>query len=143
LHGSTDYYRKNLIESYFPLKYHKVIQELIETLKNETLIPSFECEVYKHDGSLIPVEISTSAITLNNQEMLLSIIRDVSAKKEMERNLTNVGTLIETRERKKLAADLHDNVGPLLSSMNMYLSVLSRKEELIPYDETLNDIRRI
>jgi signal transduction histidine kinase len=75
--------------------------------------------------------------------MLLSIIRDVSAKKEMERNLTNVGTLIETRERKKLAADLHDNVGPLLSSMNMYLSVLSRKEELIPYDETLNDIRRI
>lgn len=143
LHGSTDYYRKNLIESYFPLKYHKTIRELIETLKNETLIPSFECEVYKHDGSLIPVEISTSAITLNNQEMLLSIIRDISAKKEMERNLTNVGTLIETRERKKLAADLHDNVGPLLSSMNMYLSVLSRKEELIPYDETLNDIRRI
>lgn len=143
LHGSRDYYKENIIESYFPKKHQKLVMDMITSLKDESSIPSFECEVFKHDKTIVPVEISTSLITLNQMQLLLCIIRDISIKKEMERNITNVGTLIETRERRKLAADLHDNVGPLLSSMNMYLSVLSRKEDLQPYQEMLSDIRRI
>jgi signal transduction histidine kinase len=34
----------------------------------------------------------------------------------------------EERERLKLAGDLHDDVGPLLSSLNMYLSLLGRPQ---------------
>jgi PAS domain S-box-containing protein len=143
LHGSTDYPKQNVIESYFPVEYHTMVKNLARNLNEGESIPTFECELYKHNGDLVPVEFSTSIILLKQTPMLLCIIRDISTRKEMERLLTKVGTQIETRERRKLAADLHDNVGPLLSSMNMYLSVLSRKDELQTYSEVMNNIRRI
>jgi len=143
LHGSTDYPKQNVLNSYFPAEYHKMVLGLIKNIEEGLSIPTFECELFKHNGDLVPVEVSTSVINLKHTPMLLCTIRDISAKREMERTLTKVGTQIETRERRKLAADLHDNVGPLLSSMNMYLSVLSRKDELKPYTETMTDIRRI
>lgn len=72
-----------------------------------------------------------------------ALVYDVSERKEMERQLTQIGIRIETRERRQLAADLHDNVGPLLSSMNMYLSTLSRKPEIAPHAALVNDVRDI
>ncbi len=143
LHGSRDYPTQDILNTYFPKEYHKLVGKLLTDMKSGLSIPSFDCEVIKHDGTTVNVEISTSTITYRNEPMLLCTIRDISSKKEMERMLNNVSTQIETRERKRLAADLHDNVGPLLSSMNMYLSVLSRKDDLQPYSETLNDIKRI
>jgi PAS domain S-box-containing protein len=143
LHGSKNYPRKNILDSYFPVAYHQKIIELVKLLTQGISIRTIECEMYRYDKTFVSVEISTSAIVLKNNAMFLSIIRDNSTKKEMDRMLTKVGTQIETRERRKLAADLHDNVGPLLSSMNMYLSVLSRKDELQPYTEVMDDIRRI
>lgn len=143
LHGSREYYQQDILNSYFPKEYHKLVNKLLTNMKSGLSVPSFDCEVIKHNGATATVEISTSAITYKHEPMLLCTIRDISSKKEMERTLNNVSTQIETRERKKLAADLHDNVGPLLSSMNMYLSVLSRKDDLRPYSDTLNDIKRI
>jgi PAS domain S-box-containing protein len=62
---------------------------------------------------------------------------------DLEKQITYTGIQVETRERRRLASDLHDNVGPLLSSMNMYLSSLSRKPEMKSYADTLNNIHRI
>ncbi len=143
LNGSREYHKQDILDSYFPKEYHKFVYKLLTDMKSGSSIPSFDCEMINHNGTTVNVEISTSTITYRNEPMLLCTIRDISGKKEMERTLNNVSTQIETRERKKLAADLHDNVGPLLSSMNMYLSVLSRKEDLRPYSDTLNDIKRI
>lgn len=143
LHGSTDYPKNKVLHSYFPPEYHNKILGLVRNLESGLSIPTVECEVYRHNGTLVPIEISTSVVTIKQTSMLLCTLRDISEKREMERMITNVGTQIETRERRKLASDLHDNVGPLLSSMNMYLSVLSRKEELQPYYDVLSDIKRI
>jgi len=67
----------------------------------------------------------------------------VQEMRNLEKQITYTGIEVETRERRKLASDLHDNVGPLLSSMNMYLSSLSRKPEIQMYSGILDDIRRI
>lgn len=143
LHGSADFPRENIIEAYFPPKYQQLISGFMKNLQSGISIPTFECETYNHKKECIQSEISVSIITLGQEQLLLCIIRDISIKKEMKRLLAKVGSQIENRERRKLAADLHDNVGPLLSSMNMYLSVLSRKKELQTYHEILDDIRRI
>ena len=143
LHGSTDCSRQNVLEAYFLSEYHKLIANQLHDIQKGISIPPIECELFRYDKNVVPVEISTSVITLKGDSMLLCIIRDISMRKEMEQMLVKVGTQIELRERKRLAADLHDNVGPLLSSMNMYLSVLLRKDQLHPYVEIMNDIRRI
>jgi signal transduction histidine kinase len=63
--------------------------------------------------------------------------------RNIEKQITYTGIQVETNERRKLASDLHDNVGPLLSSMNMYLSSLARKPEVQLYSDTITNIRRI
>lgn len=133
----------DIIETFVPVTHQNRIYKLLSQLKESGTISTFECELYKFDQSIISVEISSSNIVQNGETLFLCIIRDISARKQMERMLTQVGIQIENRERRKLAADLHDNVGPLLSSMNMYLSTLSRKRELEPHMEVVSDVRRI
>jgi len=143
LFGSKDFPRKNVIQSFFPPKYQTLIIEQVNYLRSGISIPTLECEIYNVKKEKVPVEISTSVVTLNNKPHLLTMARDISIHKEMRRLLAKASSHIENRERRKLASDLHDNVGPLLSSMNMYLSVLARKEELQPHKEILDDIKRI
>jgi len=141
--GSHNLTKENILNHYIPPKYHDSLIEHFIQLKDSKSTPTFESELIKEDGTLIPVEFSSSIITLNQTSMILCFVRDISIRKNMDKMLTQIGIQIENRERRKMAADLHDNVGPLLSSMNMYLSALSRKPDLTPYNETITDIQRI
>jgi len=141
--GSYKSTNNKTLFNYIPDKYHKSVVENIDRLRNSGSAPTFEIELIKDDGTLIPVEFSNSIVTLNQTSMILSFVRDISIRKNMDKMLAQIGIQIENRERRRMAADLHDNVGPLLSSMNMYLSALSRKPGLTPYNETITDIQKI
>jgi PAS domain S-box-containing protein len=131
------------IRKYIPARYIPIILKPLSLPENENRTVAFECEIIKQNGLLLPVEISSNCFIDNGQMVIEAMIRDVSTRKDLERQLTNVGIQIETRERRALAADLHDNVGPLLSSMNMYLSTLARKPDIKPHVELVGDIRNI
>jgi PAS domain S-box-containing protein len=128
---------------FIPEKYLADLFEQVEKLRLGQSIPAFECEIRHFNGNLIPVELRSSSFMLSNSPMLLCMVRDISSRKNLEHTLAQVGIQIENRERRKLATDLHDNVGPLLSSMNMYLSALARKPDLLIHQEAFSDIRRI
>ncbi|PZX15864.1 PAS domain-containing protein [Breznakibacter xylanolyticus] len=55
------------------------------------------------------------------------LLDDISEQKQIQQRI--IDTMIETEEneRRKLAGDLHDEIGPLLSSMRMYNASLQRK----------------
>jgi PAS domain S-box-containing protein len=129
--------------NYIPAKYHREIWSRFKKVQQGESLPSFECEIRHANGTILPVEMDSSIITLNGSSMLLCIIRDISARKNLERKLTQVGIQIENRERRKLATDLHDNVGPLLSSLSMCLSMLSRKPGMQEHTTDISDIRHI
>jgi PAS domain S-box-containing protein len=136
-------FNMNNLGVYIPEKYHRDIFNKVEELKQGKLLCAFESELYRSNRETIPIEINGSLVNLGSSTVILCIIRDASVRKSLEKKLTQIGILIENRERQKLASDLHDNVGPLLSSMNMYLSVLSRKPDLKSYLGIINDIERI
>lgn len=50
-------------------------------------------------------------------------------KRDMEKNLLNAIIQAEETERKRFAKDLHDGLGPILSTVKMSLSALSRMEK--------------
>jgi len=50
-------------------------------------------------------------------------------KRDMEKNLLNAIIQAEETERKRFAKDLHDGLGPILSTVKMSLSSLSRMEK--------------
>jgi len=143
LYGSREYSKTGILENLIPSKYQKEILKRVDRLRNGDSLSSFEFELIRYDGELIPVEMISSMITIDKEPMILSIIRDISIRKNMDKMLTLVGAQIENRERRTLASDLHDNVGPLLSSLNMYLSVLALKPGVQPHLDILNNIERI
>lgn len=55
------------------------------------------------------------------------LLDDITDQKQIQQRI--IDTMIETgeKERRKLAGDLHDEIGPLLSSMRMYTASLQRK----------------
>ncbi len=76
-----------------------------------------------HD-QVIPIEIKSKEIEYLDSKAILSLIRNNTYRKRFERQLVN--TIIETeeKERARLAADLHDDIGPILSSMKMLTGLL-------------------
>jgi signal transduction histidine kinase len=70
-------------------------------------------------------------------------VRDITERKTLEKKLFETIINTEEKEREKFAGDLHDEVGPLLSSLKMYISLLAetddkkKKEYITPQIQTL------
>ncbi|MBL4560470.1 MAG: PAS domain S-box protein [Labilibaculum sp.] len=89
---------------------------------------SFESVQKRKDGSSFPVEIHLSLIELQDSKLILSLVNDISIRQETERKILNAVINTEESERKRFATDLHDSIGPLLSSINLYLSSFDQFE---------------
>lgn len=89
---------------------------------------SFESIQLRKNGTTFPVEIHLSLIELKDIKLILSVINDISKRQRTERKILNAVINTEESERKRFATDLHDSIGPLLSSINLYLSSLSKFE---------------
>jgi len=57
----------------------------------------FETSHRRKDGSCIPVEVSSQGATIGNQRTIISVIRDISARKETERALQEAYAEMEAR----------------------------------------------
>ena len=125
---------------------YKNIEKLhnnIESLNSERSYCQFETEILNMKGDAIPVEMNLSLIKEAEKPLILCVIRDVSIRKSYEKKLIGSSIRIENMERQKLASDLHDNVGPLLSSLNMCLSLLFRKPEVKKHNEDIEVISKM
>ncbi len=137
---------KNTINNFIEIISHNNIQKLhknIEQLNHGKAFCQFETELLPINKDILPVEINLSIIKESHKSLLLCVIRDISIRKNYEKKLIDSSIRIENKERQKLANDLHDNVGPLLSSLNMCLSLLFRQPEMKKYNTDINDINKI
>jgi signal transduction histidine kinase len=80
----------------------------------------FETFLTTKDGNRIPVEISSHVFILRGSNVVLSIARDTSERREMEAKIAEASE----RERRMLGRDLHDVLCQDLVSMEMLVSVL-------------------
>jgi two-component system NarL family sensor kinase len=70
--------------------------------------------------------------------------REIIEKQEVEKRILSTVIATEDKERKRFAADLHDGLGPILSSIKLYLSGLqdataAQQEEMISTADELID----
>ncbi len=68
----------SVIDLFVPEKYKHLVQE--EIVKNETT--PYHIEARKKNGQLIPVEVESRNITINNKRVRVTAIRDLSEKKK-------------------------------------------------------------
>lgn len=107
-----------------------------------------------HKGTLLDIEVSTSLFD-HKERRIQMVLRDVSERKQIRNRLLK--TIIETQEveRKRFAEDLHDELGPFLSGIQLYINELAHEDfkpdqrrQLVQYleemvDEAINKTRTI
>jgi PAS domain S-box-containing protein len=137
-----DMLKKNSIEKILP-GYQELFSKKIDKLKPEDRISNVEMELHNKGGNIIPVEINSKIINHGGKAAVLIIVRDITERKTLEKKLFETMINTEEKEREKFAGNLHDEVGPLLSSLKMYISLLAqtedkkKKEYITPQIQTL------
>lgn len=122
------------------------MDKFLDKLDNANTEISYDTVQVRKDGSTFPVAVSLNYVEYDDSKMILVLVSDLSRRKETEREVLNAIISTEENERHRFARDLHDTIGPLLSSIRLYLSTLfktqsqERKEELIKLsDEAINE----
>lgn len=95
---------------------------------------TFETRHRRRDGTIYPVEITASAIRFEGRDLSLSLARDISERKEAERRLRESYSQLQElssrresdreQERKRIAHELHDELGQHLTALHLGLSTI-------------------
>jgi PAS domain S-box-containing protein len=86
----------------------------------------FETEQLTKDGKVIFLEMSSRVIDYMGKKAILSIARDITQRKDIERKIASAIIETEEKERRRFAADLHDDLAPLLSTIKLYIDLLKK-----------------
>lgn len=85
-----------------------------------------ENTLFLPNGAEIPVEVTISNITIEDSQVNMVFLRDITERRMAERQVLNAVIDTEERERQRFSKDLHDSIGPLLSALNLYITALSK-----------------
>jgi PAS domain S-box-containing protein len=104
----------------------------------------YESENVSREGKVIPVEMKSRLINFRGQDLILTIARDISERKEMEDKILSTIIRTEENERKRFAADLHDDLGPILSTVKLFTDLLKKKNfKNINEEEAVKNIEEL
>jgi PAS domain S-box-containing protein len=94
-----------------------------------------ELECIRKDLSQISVEFIFNY--LGNERVIYGVARDISEKKQIQKNIVKAIIHTEEKERAHFSKELHDGVGPLLSAIKLYLQWSLRTNTNISRDEII------
>jgi PAS domain S-box-containing protein len=103
----------------------------VDENRNETIHKGeyqFESENVTKDGRTIAVEIKSRMFEYNGEKAILSISRVITERKELERKVLSAVIKTEEKERERFSKDMHDGLGPLLSTIKLYVNELNNDE---------------
>jgi signal transduction histidine kinase len=107
---------------------------------------TFLWDFLKPNGTIVNTSVQLEGITMRNKPMVQAIIEEISESTEFKRKILNAIIDTQEKERKRFAEDLHDGLGPLLSSIKIYVNLISakkiddhEKQNLVQYTNELID----
>jgi PAS domain S-box-containing protein len=121
------------------------LHERIAQRYNQVNLPPFEYKAMYNDGKLHVIEADGSMMDFNGQDAILVVLRDVTGVREAEQRVMEAIIQTEEAERSRIAQDLHDGLGPVLSTIKLYFQVYkdssdaAKKEFLIEKLKTTID----
>ena len=114
--------QKNFKDLKTPKYYDTVEPNLKKIIDNGRHV--YETEHVSKDGKVISLEVNSRVINYLGQEVIISIARETNERKQMERNILSAVIKAEEQERERISRDIHDGLGPLLSTIKLYVNEL-------------------
>jgi len=109
--------------------------------QNETI----EHRMIRKDGEIIWISDTLLAYHDTDGKLIKyeGIVKDITERKLLEQKI--LFSVIETEEKERLrfAQELHDGIGPLLSTINMYVEWILKPESKANKDKTLEKVHAI
>lgn len=123
---TRDEFLKMNVSQIKPENFRSKVGSNIETIRKFGQF-RHESENQSKTGRIIPVEMKSRVVDFKGKQMILSISRDISERKEVEEKILSTIIQTEENERKRFAADLHDDLAPILSTVKLYTDLLKKK----------------
>jgi PAS domain S-box-containing protein len=101
--------------------YHGLIYNKLELLKKGIPSGDLEIEIISPaTKEILTLEINNKPIVFNHKNVIISAMRNITERKSLSRKLFETIIRTEEEERSRIAKDLHDEIGPLLSALKIY-----------------------
>jgi PAS domain S-box-containing protein len=97
-----------------------------------------EIEITNPAGNKINFLTRSANIKYKGNNSIMTIFTDITERKNMESLILHNTIETEENERQRFAADLHDGLGPILSSIKLHLGMLQKKKDPAKIEETLD-----
>lgn len=89
----------------------------------------FEWTMKDKENKPIHSIVSLKSFTMQGKKYIQAIVRDITHIKKLENELVTATIRTEENERARFAKELHDGVGPVLSTIKLYFQWLAETEE--------------
>jgi len=99
-------------------------------------IRNIEAECLKKDHTIIDVEILLNYI--GNEHLIYGVVHDITEKRQIQKNIVKAIMQTEEKERAYFSKELHDGLGPLLSTIKLYLQWSVRPKSNKSRDEIIH-----
>ncbi|MBN1790047.1 MAG: PAS domain S-box protein [Bacteroidales bacterium] len=127
-----------ITDSYLPI----VVDKMMRIFQNDYQ-PAVECEIASKSKEVFPAEINSKLIEYEGDHVLISVIRNITERRFMENRILDTIISTEEQEREKFARNLHDDLGPLLSSIKMYVNSLDSAIDKKKHDFVIAQLKKI
>jgi signal transduction histidine kinase len=129
----------NLLDFIVDEKSEQLVYQRIELLKqghkttNEYTVRDFENRIFQ-------VEARAHLITYENKPSVLVALNDISERKRFEKEIITATIKAEEMERGRIAKELHDGIGPLLSACRIYIHNIKNYNDILESIDNLEEL---
>ncbi|MBN1951115.1 MAG: PAS domain S-box protein [Bacteroidales bacterium] len=119
-------------------------EKIAEILQQENNSTKLELRIKNAANQYIPME--GAGINLLHVHAIRGIIislRDISERKLLDKKILEAVIKTEEQERERFAKNLHDDLGPLLSGIKMYISSLSSSQEVEKREYIISQLNEV
>lgn len=145
----TGYSKEKLIEmrieELFPASVQQLLTEKLSNTVEKGRCSCDEMSIITKDGKEVPVEISSSTMVIGEKKMMMTIIRDVTERKKMEKEIfeSNKRLQLAYEELKKLAKVKDELIARVSHELRTPLTVTKGILEVLKNEETQEDRLRL